>query len=87
MEFAKKCRDTRIQRDRFLMVTLQIGKEEKVPLIANHAFSHSRASVIAAAGLRPDFFLIIIADFEFDDDNIQKHLNIVPRLGSISVCR
>ena len=58
MEFAKKCRDTRMQRDHFLIVTFQIGKEEKVPLIANPAFSHSRASVIAAG---PIFFLIIIA--------------------------
>jgi hypothetical protein len=55
MEFAKKCRDTRIQRDRFLMVTLQIGKEEKLRGPAN---PHSRASEIAAAARF--FFLLLL---------------------------
>jgi hypothetical protein len=65
MEFAKKCRDTRIQRDRFLMVTLQIGKEEKLSLLrgpANPAFSHSRASEIAAAAHFFFLFLLLISN-------------------------
>ena len=53
---------------------------------ATHNFSWQ----IRAAAAR--FFLLIIANLsvqtrnEFDNDNVQKHLNIVPHLGSISVC-
>ena len=65
MEFAKKCRDTRIQQDRFLMVTLQIGKEEKLRGPANPALSHSRASEIAAAARFFFLLLLLISNSTF----------------------
>ena len=83
MEFAKKCRDTRIQQDRFLMVTLQIGKEEKLRGPANPALSHSRASEIAAAAR---FFFLLLLLISNSTTTTFKRILTLFRISAQSAC-
>ena len=64
------------------MVTLQIGKEEKVPLILRLAILVRQRSRLRRCD--PIFFLIIIADFEFDATTTFKSILTLFRISAQS---